>query len=776
MNNNAIIIGIDNYEFIKPLSCAVKDAKSVESFLSRKANFQKVFFFSDDSPDINGKSTRPHRSNLLRVLRQICDAPYLESDDSFWFFFSGHGIRCGNQDYLLPIDGDPEDVENTAISVNEITKTLRRSGAGNLFLILDACRSEGPDADSKGTGVGQATAKIASGTGIVSIFSCSPEERSYEISELEQGAFTYALLEGLDPASKSKCSNVEQLDKYLRSRVPQINSKYGKTPQKPYIAIEPLWKRHLLILPELASDSDISELKNCALEAEIQDDFERASQIWWQLLSSSKIDRQESEKAIERIARKKALFVSEVARQEPITRFQEADKGSDKSGYKVSETKEEGVRETQPSPSALDTPITKENDSSNASIIDDKELNAPTDKIKILVVGLHGSKESILELDEEVREIDEAIRESKNRDAIEIEQKYATTLKDIRRAILEAQPTIVHFCGSPWDGGIAYQDSEGQSKLFTSAQLLKIFELLPKKVLCTTLSRCYSKTQAIEISKHVDYVIGISKSLDVKYSLNFVIGFYDAVGAGESIDFSYEVGCNAIQLAGAEDFVSPTLKKKSQDFLEKKILILASNPVDTARIRLDKEIREIKRVIRRRAKNRDLFEIEEVLAVRPEDIRRKMLDFRPQIVHFCGHGAGQEGLVVENNTGRSELLSTSALGQLFKLFSSNVECVIFGGCYSEIQARAVAQHIDYVIGMNQAISDTSAIAFSIGFYEAIGYGHSFEFAYKLGCSSIQLEGQADYTVPVLIQDPSLELDNPLNQLAVTVSTLIEDER
>ena len=264
--------------------------------------------------------------------------------------------------------------------------------------------------------------------------------------------------------------------------------------------------------------------------------------------------------------------------------------------------------------------------------------------------------------------------------------------------------------------------------------------------------------------------------MEVKYSLEFVVGFYDAIGVGESIEFSYEIGCNSIQLAGAKDFTRPTLKRKSKDFLVKKILILASNPIDTSRIRLDREIREIKQVIQRRAKNRNLFEIEEVLAVRVEDIRRKMLDFRPQIVHFCGHGQGDGGLVVEGDSGRAESLSTSALAQLFKLFSSDVECVIFGSCYSEIQARAVAEHIDYVIGMNQAISDSSAIAFSVGFYEAIGSGNSFEFAYKLGCVSIQLEGRSEHTTPVLIQDPSLDLDNPLNRVVVADNTFNELER
>jgi hypothetical protein len=43
---------------------------------------------------------------------------------------------------------------------------------------------------------------------------------------------------------------------------------------------------------------------------------------------------------------------------------------------------------------------------------------------------------------------------------------------------------------------------------------------------------------------------------------------------------------------------------------------------------------------------------------------------------------------------------------------------VLNACYSEIQANAIVQHIDYVIGMSQAIGDTAAIKFAMGFYDA----------------------------------------------------------
>lgn len=107
------------------------------------------------------------------------------------------------------------------------------------------------------------------------------------------------------------------------------------------------------------------------------------------------------------------------------------------------------------------------------------------------------------------------------------------------------------------------------------------------------------------------------------------------------------------------------------------------------------------------------------------------------------------GLELEDETGKMRLVDTVALAKLFELFASNVECVILNACYSEVQASAIAQHIPYVIGMNKEIGDKAAIKFATGFYNALGAGESVEFAYKLGCNVIQLDGIPEHLTPVL---------------------------
>ncbi len=181
------------------------------------------------------------------------------------------------------------------------------------------------------------------------------------------------------------------------------------------------------------------------------------------------------------------------------------------------------------------------------------------------------------------------------------------------------------------------------------------------------------------------------------------------------------------------------------------ILFLAADPTDASRLRLGEEFREIKEKLKL-AKFRERFTLElPQLSVRPSDISQALLDSQPQIVHFSGHGTPTGELCFENLVGKTHAVESDALAALFEQFSGQVNCVVLNACYAEIQAKAIAKHIKYVIGMNQAIGDEAAIAFAIGFYQALGGGRSIEEAYRFGCVQIQLQGIPEHLTPVLIK-------------------------
>jgi SMODS-associated and fused to various effectors sensor domain/CHAT domain len=181
---------------------------------------------------------------------------------------------------------------------------------------------------------------------------------------------------------------------------------------------------------------------------------------------------------------------------------------------------------------------------------------------------------------------------------------------------------------------------------------------------------------------------------------------------------------------------------------KKRILILAANPKTSVYLNLPSEVEKIKEALER-AHMRDYFEIIDRSSVTYEKMSWTVLNEEPHIVHFCGHGFGNAGLLLESATNDGHLVSTKALSGLFELFTDKVECVLLNACYAEVQADVIKQHIKYVVGMSEAIGDEAAIKFAVGFYDAVCKGRDYEFAFKYACNRIDMAGIDQAHIPVL---------------------------
>jgi len=208
--NWAICIGINEYEFVGKLKYAQRDAQKMSSFCQVDLAFDKVYYFAKGAPDIVQDYGPPLKAvptfgSLDRFLDvRFEQRGFLNPHDNLWFFFAGHGTRADGIDYLLPIDGNPNRIQNTGLPIHYVAERLRRCGAGNIVMMLDACR----DGDSRDVGQGIG---VEVQQGVVTLFSCGANEESYEIEDLQHGAFTYALLEGLKLEGSRNCATVDRL-------------------------------------------------------------------------------------------------------------------------------------------------------------------------------------------------------------------------------------------------------------------------------------------------------------------------------------------------------------------------------------------------------------------------------------------------------------------------------------------------------------------------------------------------------------------------------------
>jgi len=294
--NWAISIGINQYDNLQALNFAKRDAEAMAAWFREEAKFDQVFLFTEDSPHINTSPpipTQPTFGGLRGFLRRQFEQPLLEPEDNLWFFFAGHGMRHADKDYLMLADSDPGDIEHTAISVEYITERLRRSRADNVVLLLDACREE---SSRSGLGIGEEKHQ-----GVITFYSCAANQKSWEIAELRHGSFTHTLLTGLRLHGEANCATVERLDRYLNSAVPQLNTRYQKEIQNPYLKAEPPYKMYYILLEQSATMRDVESLKLQASLSENSGNFELAEQIWIRVLGVSRADS-DAISAIKRIA------------------------------------------------------------------------------------------------------------------------------------------------------------------------------------------------------------------------------------------------------------------------------------------------------------------------------------------------------------------------------------------------------------------------------------------------------------------------------------------
>ncbi|MCP4697954.1 MAG: AAA family ATPase [Gammaproteobacteria bacterium] len=186
------------------------------------------------------------------------------------------------------------------------------------------------------------------------------------------------------------------------------------------------------------------------------------------------------------------------------------------------------------------------------------------------------------------------------------------------------------------------------------------------------------------------------------------------------------------------------------------ILILAANPKDTHALRVSEELRDVLTDLRH-AKYAGHLQAQVVLAARPDDVGRAMLEYKPRIVHFAGHGQGADGIVLENDAGETRLASTQALQRLFQTFAEHVDCVVLNACYSQRQAEAIAEWIPVVAGMRRAVSDDTATAFSVAFYQAVGNGERYRTAFDYALSMVELKALESDIPQLNLRDGAAEL-------------------
>jgi hypothetical protein len=179
-----------------------------------------------------------------------------------------------------------------------------------------------------------------------------------------------------------------------------------------------------------------------------------------------------------------------------------------------------------------------------------------------LVVFANPPDTEALRLGEEDRAIREAIKLSQYRDKIKIVVCHATSIHDVRRALLEKDFHIIHISGHGSEMGLVLEDVQGNASIIPQEALAELFGAYTPPLECVILNACYSISQGHLLSLGIPFTIAMEGPISDKAAIEFIRGFYDALGAGRTIDFAYEEGCRTVKLAApGTQFISELLRR-----------------------------------------------------------------------------------------------------------------------------------------------------------------------------------------------------------------------
>lgn len=165
-----------------------------------------------------------------------------------------------------------------------------------------------------------------------------------------------------------------------------------------------------------------------------------------------------------------------------------------------------------------------------------------------------------------------------------------------------------------------------------------------------------------------------------------------------------------------------------------KLLFLLSNPDDNVKLRMDREVKEINRVISPVVLHD--FDCIQIHAISIEELPGIIIKEKPNILHFSGHGK-QNALCFEDRNGKTKIIDESAIENIFKEVGKFVNCLVINACNSSTIARKLTNYVPYIISFPDKIEDELVEPFSKTFYEVLSHGQSIESSFNLAKAVIE---------------------------------------
>jgi hypothetical protein len=194
----ALVIGNADYKFIPSLSNPVNDAKDVAAALS-SLNYEVIVLTNASyQAMLNGVQQFAER------LRQLGSVGL--------FYFSGHGLQTGGNNYLVPVDAKIKteaDIKPLSLDANHVLAKMNEAHSEVNVMILDACRDNPFEKSVIKSMSGKGLAQIVAPSGSFISFATAPMQPAWGGKENERNSiYTKHLLAAMKNQADIPVSDV----------------------------------------------------------------------------------------------------------------------------------------------------------------------------------------------------------------------------------------------------------------------------------------------------------------------------------------------------------------------------------------------------------------------------------------------------------------------------------------------------------------------------------------------------------------------------------------
>ncbi|MEO5373684.1 MAG: caspase family protein [Alphaproteobacteria bacterium] len=235
----ALVVGVEDYRRVPRADYAANDARRFQEFARTTLGITRVKLLEGAETD---------RTSLLRALRLWAKGEITPGESDVTVFFAGHGLSTpdGSQLYLLPSDGAPDMLAETALRRSDIISALAAAGARSITLFLDTCYSgQVRNGETLLAGLRpvlvRARVEEQAPEGVTVLSAAAADQLSGAFPEQKHGLFSYFLMQGLSGKADrngDRRITTGELHAYVVEAVSRQAARQGRT-QEPQLQGDP---------------------------------------------------------------------------------------------------------------------------------------------------------------------------------------------------------------------------------------------------------------------------------------------------------------------------------------------------------------------------------------------------------------------------------------------------------------------------------------------------------------------------------------------------------